>query len=349
MEARMKANFALRAPAQASGHDGEKGDLPDRAVDGDLRTRWAHKKQGDKWLSVDLNSTKQIGRWVIKTAGAGGDKAELNISEASLQKSDDGKTWTTVDTFTGNRKDIVDRLIQPISTRHVRIFSNKGGVKSGDNGFRVTELELSAAEEQAKAEYEPNQSVAIKFSPSSGFQFGPIGEPNALGSAKYDEKSGKYTIKGSGADIWTHHDHFHFAWQAIDGDCELIARVTSLQKQHEWTKAGVMIRSDLTKDASHGLMAVGPNSKAQFARRPEPNKPSDAPLKEGLPLPLWIKVQRKGPEVIGFYSADGKTWTEHARVTPKGLGNTAFVGLAVCSHVSGQISEAQFDNVFIQK
>ncbi len=349
MEARIKANFALRSPVQASGYDVEKGDIADRAVDGDLKTRWAHKKQGEKWLSVDLNSTKQIGRWVIKTAGAGGEKAELNITEASLQKSDDGKNWTTVDTFTGNRKDIIDRIIRPVSARYARIISTKGGVKAGDNGFRVIELELTAADEQAKAEYAPNQSVAMKFSPASDFQFGPIGEPNALGSAKYDEKSGKYTIKGSGADIWTHNDHFHFAWQPIDGDCELIARVTSVQRQHDWTKAGVMIRSDLTKDASFGMMAAGASSKAQFARRPEPNKPADAPLLENVPLPLWIKVQRKGSEVIGFYSKDGKSWTEHARVTPQGLGTTAYVGLAVCSHVSGQLSEAQFDNVLILK
>src|SRR5438552_2127229 len=81
----------------------------------------------------------QISRWMIKTAGAGGEKPEMNITEASLQKSEDGKTWTTVDTFTGNRKDIIDRLVPPFGARHVRIVSTKGGAKPGDNGFRVIE------------------------------------------------------------------------------------------------------------------------------------------------------------------------------------------------------------------
>jgi hypothetical protein len=189
----------------------------------------------------------------------------------------------------------------------------------------------------------------MRFSTASDFQFGPIGDVFAAGSAKFDEQTKKYTIKGSGADIWNNSDQFHFAWQPVEGDCEIIARVTSIQKLHEWTKVGVMIRADLTKDAAFGMMACGPDSKMQFTRRAEANQKADAPEKPTAPLPRWIKVQRQGAMLIGSHSADGQNWTELARQNFKGLQGTAYVGLAVCSHVAGQLSEAQFDNVSVTK
>jgi eukaryotic-like serine/threonine-protein kinase len=349
LTARAKSNLAFRAKTQASGFDREKGDAPEKAVDGDPRTRWAHKAPGEKWLAVELTLPKQISRWVVKTAGAAGEKPELNISDLELQRSDDGKTWTTVDMVVGNKRDVIDRVVPPFTARHVRILSTKGGVKAKDNGFRVAEFELGEATEQAKAEYEPNQSIAMRFAAGSDFQFGPVGEPFALGSARYDDKSGKYTIKGGGADIWGTADNFHFAWQAVEGDCELTARVVSLQKLHEWSKAGVMVRADLTKDAASAMVACGPNAKIQFANRPETAQKSEAPAKENLPLPQWVRIQRQGATLIGSYSSDGQNWTELSRQTLKGLGATAYVGLAVCSHVGGQLAEAQFENVALTK
>ena len=76
---------------------------------------------------------------MIKTAGAAGEKAEMNISEVALQRSDDGKTWVTVDTVVGNTRDVIDRAVPAFSARHVRIVSTKGGVKANDNGFRVAD------------------------------------------------------------------------------------------------------------------------------------------------------------------------------------------------------------------
>jgi hypothetical protein len=87
----------------------------------------------------------------------------------------------------------------------------------------------------------------------------------------------------------------------------------------------------------------------QFNRRTETNQKAEAPEKLTGPLPRWVKVERQGPTLIGSSSADGKAWTEVARVTTKGFGTTAFVGLAVCSHSTGQVAEAQFDNVSITK
>ena len=39
--------------------------------------------------------------------------------------------------------------------------------------------------------------------------------------------------------------------QTLDGDGEIVARVTGLQNTHGWAKAGVMIREDLTGGGRH--------------------------------------------------------------------------------------------------
>ena len=345
LQLRMRANVVYNGKVKASGHDQQKGDDPRQAVDGDLRTRWAHKREGEKWLAVELSTPKQVGRWVLKTAGAGGEKAELNITDVSFQRSDDGNTWQTVDTVTNNRRDVIDRVVTPFTAKHLRIHSTKGGSKAGDNGFRVFEFEAGEASEQAKADYDPNLAVSMRFSTASDFLFGPIGEPNMAGSVKFDEKGGKYTIKGGGVDIWSTADHFHFAWQPMQGDGEIVARVLSIEKKHDWTKVGVMIRSDLAKEAMFGMMACAPGGKTQFSKRLANAQAATSDNDDKAPLPRWVKLQRQGTTLIGFESADGQQWKEVGRASFPGLPPQSFVGLAVCAHVAGQLSEAQFDNV----
>lgn len=347
MEDRMKLNFAFRAKVKASGSDPDYS--PEKAVDGDVRTRWTLRRDGEKWLSVDLGSTREISRWVIKSTGAGGENREYNPTDVTIERSDDGNVWQQVDTITSNRSDIIDRVVPKFSARYVRASTKTGAVKQGDNGFRISEFELGSADEQIKTDYDPNQGFAMRFSTSSDFQFSPMGDPGALGTARYDSSSGKYTIKGSGADIWGNADNFHFAWQLVEGDCEIVARVTSLQKHHDWTKVGVMIRNELSKESAFGMEACGSDSKLQFARRTDRGAVSDSALSNGLPLPRWVKVERRGAEIIGSHSGDGQKWTESARVTIKNPQSSMYVGLAVCSHVAGKISEGQFDNVKVTK
>jgi eukaryotic-like serine/threonine-protein kinase len=125
LAARMKSNLAYKAKVTASSHD--KDDAPAKAVDGDSKTRWAARAAGEKWLAVDLGAPRQISRWVVRTSETGNDRPE-NITEARLQRSDDGATWSDVDKFSGNKSGVIDRP------------------KPGDTTFRVYEFELGAAE-----------------------------------------------------------------------------------------------------------------------------------------------------------------------------------------------------------
>ena len=65
---------------------------------------------------------------------------------------------------------------------------------------------------------------------------------------------------GAGADVWGTADAFHYAYRALDGDGSIVARVTSIEAVHAWTKAGVMIRNSLSPSAAQAFMLVASSS-----------------------------------------------------------------------------------------
>src|SRR6185369_13035284 len=82
---------------------------------------------------------------------------------------------------------------------------------------------------------------AFQLTPASqAFLDGDIGAVGLAGS--FSQSGGTYTVAGSGSDIWTTGDQFHYAWQNVSGDVDVIARVASEQQTSGFAKAGVMIR-----------------------------------------------------------------------------------------------------------
>src|SRR5437868_4642245 len=53
-----------------------------------------------------------------------------------------------------------------------------------------------------------------------------IGAPAIAGSSSYN--AGTFTVNAGGTDIWGTADQFHFVYQQVTGDIEVIARVNSI-------------------------------------------------------------------------------------------------------------------------
>lgn len=111
---------------------------PFHAVDEDPRSAFAiHADDriafGDDWLHVDLGRSCTMDRYVVVSTPP---VAEWRPARFLLQKSDDGFTWTDVETVTDNHQDRVDRSVPPFTARHVRLYLPDG------KPFFVNELEL---------------------------------------------------------------------------------------------------------------------------------------------------------------------------------------------------------------
>lgn len=84
---------------------------------------------------------------------------------------------------------------------------------------------------------------------------------------------------------------------------------------------------------------------------PQSATPIEAPYVEGagdgyrLRRPYWVRLTRKGHNLTGFMSPDGRTWTEVGS-TEINLGDEIYVGLASCSCLgSSESGTTTFDNV----
>ena len=173
-----------------------------------------------------------------------------------------------------------------------------------------------------------------------------IGAPSAAGSAF--ESAGAFTVSGAGSDIGRHSDQFHFAYQPISGDVEIVARVASLKSVHRTSKAGVMIRETLSGPSPYAFMTGTAARGWAFQRRPAAGARSvSSPGSPGAP-PGWVKVVRAGDTFSGYESVDGTNWILLGTETIA-MPQVVFIGLAVTSSDASRTATATFTDVLVRQ
>jgi regulation of enolase protein 1 (concanavalin A-like superfamily) len=173
-----------------------------------------------------------------------------------------------------------------------------------------------------------------------------IGAVGRVGSAT--EANGTWSVSGAGADVWDAADQFHYVYQPLAGDGEIVARVATEQNVSDWTKAGVMIRETTAADSRHGFMLVTPSGVKglAFQRRVTTGGLStNTSGGSGVP-PAWVRLVRTGSTIIAYRSADGAAWTRVGSDTIA-MGASVTAGLAVSSHSSTELATATFDHVSV--
>jgi regulation of enolase protein 1 (concanavalin A-like superfamily) len=180
----------------------------------------------------------------------------------------------------------------------------------------------------------------------AGWSSVDVGSVGAAGAATYDGASGTFAVRGAGADVWGSADALHYAYTPVTGDGRIVARVTSVQQVHAWTKAGVMIRATTAPGSMHGFMLVSGGNGSAFQRRPTTNGSSLHTSGVGTSPPWWVRLDRIGNTLKAYESADGETWSLVATQTTA-LPPTILVGLGVGSHVRGTVADARFDRVSV--
>ena len=168
-----------------------------------------------------------------------------------------------------------------------------------------------------------------------------IGSPALAGSTT---AAGGVFTTGAGADIWGTSDQFQFAYQAMEGDVEVIARVASFQHAYRWSKAGVMIRESLTGGSRHAMMNASGTQGWWFTRRIASGGTTYEQYGSGGGAPGWVRLVREGNLFSAYTSSDGTTWSLVGTDTIN-LPSTVYVGLAVSSHDVAATATATFSNV----
>lgn len=184
------------------------------------------------------------------------------------------------------------------------------------------------------------------------------------GTGEYDSELGVWVVKIKGGWLWNRKDSFHYLFGKLHGDGEVTACIVGIDSVPPntldmQTKVGVMIRETLAPGSKYSIAALSPRNGYAiiFEHRAiadgETNHDFDSPLEEvdtdvAFSFPFWIKLQRKGSELRGYFSRDGVRWLQTGDKQIIDMAYTVHAGLAVTANPSGTIGIVKFDNMTVK-
>ena len=197
----------------------------------------------------------------------------------------------------------------------------------------------------------------------SDFSYTDIGAATKTGTTKM--AGNELEIVAGGADIWGKHDEFRFGFKTIQSDFDMRVQIVSLSKANQYTKAGIMARTDLSDSSQHVYFQIFPdnsprnknNGGCEFQYRTTAGGDMKAIYPDtqtagnqfDVTFPtIWIRLKRQGDVFESYFSNDNKTWIRYSTFTLK-MPNELLVGLAVTSHNSGDFTTAKFGTVQVEK
>ena len=178
-----------------------------------------------------------------------------------------------------------------------------------------------------------------------------IGAVGLAGNAAF--ANGTFSVNGSGSDIWSTADAFHFMSQPASGASEVRARIVSLSPTDPWAKAGVMIRDGVGAGAINATMVLTPSNGVSFQYRSSTGGASVSTSFGGggvVKAPCWVGLTRSASNSFAaYYSSDGVRWIPLGASTTLPMNNAALIGLAVTAHNNNSNCVATCDNVSVNQ
>ena len=174
-----------------------------------------------------------------------------------------------------------------------------------------------------------------------------IGSVDVSGTSSYNAGTGVYTVSGGGMGFSGTADSTHYLYQEIEGDCEIVVAVSSVGTDGPYSAGGLMIRDDLTPGSAFASVFVSNEDGINFSARSGSGLGASKTLGPSEPAPAWIKLQKIGSSVLGYYSIDGLTWTLVGRQSVSFQDGRFFVGMTANSVVPSTASVVTFDRLML--
>jgi endonuclease/exonuclease/phosphatase (EEP) superfamily protein YafD len=172
-----------------------------------------------------------------------------------------------------------------------------------------------------------------------------VGAVGVAGS--FAQNGGVFSVRASGLETVATDDAFHYVYQQLSGDGQIIARVSSIQNTSDWAEAGVMIRESLASNSRYVQMMVTQIDRCKFRRRYSAGgsvTSSGLSPGSGMRLPQWLKLVRQGNTFTGYRSDDGANWIVIGTDTVA-MNSSVLIGLTDSSANNTVLGGATLDNV----
>jgi len=181
-----------------------------------------------------------------------------------------------------------------------------------------------------------------------------LGRDFSPGRTSYDPVTDTYTVTADGHDIWDSEDDFRFLYVEMSGDFSVSVRVDDPEGSwpHSWSKAGIMVRQDLTPGSKDVYLVATRDHGVAFQWRDRPNFPASwtGASEPSAPIvyPIWLRIVRDGDAFTGWYSDGGESWERPSKNTHTlTMSEPVLVGICLTSHVSGVLARATFGDFSI--
>ncbi|MFD2700487.1 pectinesterase family protein [Paenibacillus shunpengii] len=193
-------------------------------------------------------------------------------------------------------------------------------------------LTVRAIDDSGTSTQSSNAAVHVnKPGDISPWQSEDIGAPEIAGHTQLGQADTDVTLKSAG-DIDGEEDHFHFAYQELTGNGEIVARVESITGTDDGAEAGVMIRENLESNAKMAALLVSyvkyGKKSIVMSRNTEGEPLTREEPEHFINTPYWVKIVRLGDQFTSLISENGTDWKVVDSATIS-MGETVYFGLAV--------------------
>ncbi len=169
-----------------------------------------------------------------------------------------------------------------------------------------------------------------------------IGDVARSGST---EQNGNTTIlRGSGSDIWSRSDEFHYNYTEVTGDAQIESHVAWQQAPNSWSKAGVMIRETVDANSKHAMAILSRDNGTALQYRSSTGNSSSNTLGPHLSDTAHLRLRRNGNNFTAEVNTGG--WQEIGQVTID-MNDPVLIGIMVTAHDDGEIARAAFQEVLV--
>jgi len=165
------------------------------------------------------------------------------------------------------------------------------------------------------------------------------------GAASFDSSARRYTISGSGENMWFNRDAFHYVWKQAVGDLALTADVAFVGNGAEpHRKACLIVRQSLDPDSAYVDVALHGDGLTSLQFR-EARGASTHEVQSSTKAPRRLRIEKRGKYVLMYLAAEGQEPAYSGAAVRIALQEPFYVGLGVCAHNKDVTETAVFSNV----
>ena len=172
-----------------------------------------------------------------------------------------------------------------------------------------------------------------------------VGAVLHAGSAAYDPAARRYTVAGSGENMWSTQDAFQYVWKKASGDLTLSADVAFVGKGTDpHRKACLVIRQSLEPDSAYADVALHGDGLTSLQFREAPGAATHE-VQANVLAPGRLRIVKRGRYVTMFLGAAGGDLTYSGAAERIDFHEPFYIGLGVCAHNKDVTESAVFSNV----